>query len=251
MLTFLEKYINKDYSVDYRRAVLFSMINLNGDSVLDVGSGNTLMYEYIKDKFKKIYLSDVSDYLVKSIKDKTADNKQVEVLKIDAQKFQLDQPVDAIIACDVIEHLSDDDSALDHFYLNLKPNGRVFISVPAHPQLYGIRDKRLGHFRRYTKKSLKNKLIKAGFADIKIRYWNFLGVIPYFVSEKVLQTELKGPARFDNNNLSNKVINLFIRKILQIEAKIKFMPIGLTLIAEAKKPITQSGRQSQPISAMK
>lgn len=57
--------------------------------------------------------------------------------------------VDVVVALDVLEHLEDDDGVVRRVAEVLKPGGRLFVNVPAHPWLYGDHDVRLGHVRRY------------------------------------------------------------------------------------------------------
>jgi SAM-dependent methyltransferase len=230
----LEKFQDRNFTNDYRNLNLYSMIPRHGTSILDVGSGSGTIFQFLNIYYINIYLSDISKYHVKKLK-KFYQNKNVDILLLDAQNFSLSKTVDTISACDIIEHLPDDQKAINNFYNNLKPGGKIFISTAALPSLYGARDKRFGHYKRYTKKELFDMLKTAGFKNIKIKYWNMLGVIPYFISEKIMGTELHAPARFKIDSLLKKIINKILYLFLFIESKINFLPIGLNLIATAQK----------------
>ena len=52
----------------------------------------------------------------------------------------------------------------------LKKDGYILITVPAYQFLYSKKDKVLGHYRRYNKKSLRNEL--DAFKIKKISYFN-------------------------------------------------------------------------------
>lgn len=108
---------------------------------------------------------------------------RVESLNSEKRKF------DTIVMIDVLEHIENDRGALQSIHEKLNPEGRVVILVPAYQFLYGKRDKNIGHFRRYTKNELTKKMRDAGFKIIESRYWNMLGVGPYFVAEKVMKKE--------------------------------------------------------------
>jgi hypothetical protein len=86
---------------------------------------------------------------------------------------------DAIYLIDVLEHIEDDLSVLKHFYSKLNSMGRLFIYVPARMELYSAFDKSIGHFRRYSLKELKAKVIASGFKIEEARYHELLG---YFAS---------------------------------------------------------------------
>ena len=64
------------------------------------------------------------------------------------------EPADIIVMHDVLEHLADDAAAARYLGSLLKQGGRLIISVPALPGLFGHHDVLLGHYRRYTKSSL-------------------------------------------------------------------------------------------------
>ncbi len=61
---------------------------------------------------------------------------------------------DAILYIDVLEHIQDDRAEMARAAAHLNPGGSVIVLAPAHPWLYTPFDAAIGHFRRYTKKSL-------------------------------------------------------------------------------------------------
>jgi SAM-dependent methyltransferase len=72
-------------------------------------------------------------------------------------------PFDLACLFDVLEHIDDDVAVLEHLYGLLRPSGILFLTVPAHPALWSDFDKEAGHRRRYTRKILEGKLLRAGF----------------------------------------------------------------------------------------
>ena len=90
-----------------------------------------------------------------------------------------DNSITFLYSLNVLEHIKDDEDILRLWFKKLAPNGRILIYVPAFNILYTSLDKLVGHFRRYTKKELNDKLIKAGFDVKKIRYADCMG---YFAS---------------------------------------------------------------------
>ncbi|HVH78374.1 MAG TPA: class I SAM-dependent methyltransferase, partial [Stellaceae bacterium] len=71
--------------------------------------------------------------------------------------------VDALGLFDVLEHIEDDFGALRTFHRCLGPGGRLYLTVPAYQWLASDRDRALGHFRRYSLKSLRALVAQAGF----------------------------------------------------------------------------------------
>jgi SAM-dependent methyltransferase len=64
---------------------------------------------------------------------------------------------------DVLEHIEDDAATLRHVHRLLRPDGRLFLTVPAYPFLTSVDDVYAGHFRRYTTASIGRVLAEAGF----------------------------------------------------------------------------------------
>ncbi len=82
---------------------------------------------------------------------------------------------DRIYSCDVIEHIEDDITALKQLHAKLAAGGKIFLYVPAFNMLYSSMDKKVGHFRRYTKTDLVNKAKLAGFKITCAGYFDSVG----------------------------------------------------------------------------
>jgi SAM-dependent methyltransferase len=71
-----------------------------------------------------------------------------------AVQFMAEPPeeeFDLVLLLDVLEHVEKDERFLAKLVQrNLAPGGRVIVSVPAWPRLFGPHDRALGHHRRYT-----------------------------------------------------------------------------------------------------
>ena len=55
-----------------------------------------------------------------------------------------------------------------------------------------------GHFRRYRRKELTERLREAGFQIDSVRSWNALGWLPYFVSQRIFRREIGADLRRDS-----------------------------------------------------
>jgi SAM-dependent methyltransferase len=69
----------------------------------------------------------------------------------------------AVALFDVLEHIEHDVAFLDTIAELLKPEGRIYITVPAHMWLWSEEDVRAGHFRRYTAASARDVCEQANF----------------------------------------------------------------------------------------
>ena len=71
---------------------------------------------------------------------------------------------------DVLEHVGDSASFLGEIERCLARNGRLYITVPAHPWLWSDDDVAAGHFRRYTLGTLSREVEAAGFTPLYSTY---------------------------------------------------------------------------------
>ncbi|MGD1067922.1 MAG: methyltransferase domain-containing protein, partial [Vulcanimicrobiaceae bacterium] len=63
-----------------------------------------------------------------------------------------------VVMHDVLEHIEDDEAAVSQLRGLVADGGTVVLSVPALMSLFGRHDEELGHFRRYTARSLRRVL---------------------------------------------------------------------------------------------
>ncbi len=83
---------------------------------------------------------------------------------------QLDgEQYDFACAFEVLEHMEDDVKALEQWRELVRPGGSLVLSVPAHPRLYGPWDELAGHYRRYRRAELEERLERAGFDVVELR----------------------------------------------------------------------------------
>jgi len=82
---------------------------------------------------------------------------------------------DLVFSSNVLEHIENDTEAITQLRKILKPNGKLVTYVPAFPLLFSDLDRAVGHFRRYTKKDLNEKMSSCGLEVEKIHYVDSLG----------------------------------------------------------------------------
>ena len=82
---------------------------------------------------------------------------------------------DAILSADVLCHEGvDEEGALGEFRRCLAPGGLLLLNLPAYPWLYSAHDAAVANARRYARGALHRQLATAGFAEIRLGYWNSL-----------------------------------------------------------------------------
>lgn len=79
----------------------------------------------------------------------------VKVINSILGDFDTEQTFDSIIYIDVLEHIERDQEEVRIAFSHLKPGGNLVILSPAHQFLFSPFDASIGHFRRYSKSSLR------------------------------------------------------------------------------------------------
>jgi SAM-dependent methyltransferase len=83
----------------------------------------------------------------------------------------LEQPFDAALAFDLIEHLDDDRATVARLARLLAPGGAIVIGVPALPELFSEFDRVQGHRRRYLPATLRQAFAGSGLRVERILWW--------------------------------------------------------------------------------
>lgn len=86
---------------------------------------------------------------------------------------------------DVIEHVEDDLAFVRTLRDSLRPNGRLFVTVPAFGALWSDDDAAAGHFRRYSPETLKQTLVRAGMRVELITCLFLFLPLPVFIFRRI------------------------------------------------------------------
>lgn len=203
--------------------------------ILNVGAATGATSEMLS-KYGKVTSLEYDEFCCKFLKEKTG----IEAINASLTELPFENnSYDMICAFDVIEHIENDNKAVEEIYRVLKPKGKYFITVPAFQSLWSNHDVVNHHFRRYKKKQL-NKLIES--KNLKIdhsTYFNFWLFIPISITRFILNniprkkdSNLSGS---DNEILqSSNIINRILYRIFHSEKfllriNIKF-PFGISIL---------------------
>lgn len=100
---------------------------------------------------------------------------------------------DTVMYVNVMEHVEKDREEVELASSCLRAGGHLLIFVPAQPWLYGSADELFGHYRRYTKESLSALLPADDWEVIDLRYFDVLGMLPWWVSFVLLRSKKMSP----------------------------------------------------------
>ena len=233
-----------DYSEDALQAVREGRLLINrydewlfdefkpylGQRILEVGCGLGNLLGHFLERALVVGI-ETSSESVDHVRRQYANNQNVQ-----AHKYSITDPevlklaglgFDTAVSLNVFEHIRDDELALRHTLALLQPGGALILIVPSHQSLYGTMDSSIGHYRRYTKDSMQEKMEQVGFQVQHQKYINILGALGWWLNGRVLKKTVppSGQLRFFNQ----------LVPVLRTFESLFDSPFGISLLTVAKK----------------
>ena len=152
----------------------------------------------------------------------------------------------AIGLFDVLEHIEHDQVFLGDIWKYLIPGGRVYLSVPAWPQLWSYEDVDAGHRRRYTIQEICESIRSCGFEIEYATYFFGFLVLPIFLFRRLpFSLGITGKKSFAeraprDHHIKSPLIGSIMgqlanRELKRIRARVR-MRFGASCLVVAKKP---------------
>jgi len=138
---------------------------------------------------------------------------------------------DTVIYIHVLEHIEKHREALDKTAELINKGGYVLIEVPALPFLFSVHDEMLGHYRRYTKKIMREAINDEYYETVRMFYNDPIGMFGSLLYFKILKKKLntsEGVSLVKNQGgIYDKYVIPFERRL----EKFVTFPFGLSLTA--------------------
>ena len=207
--------------------------------ILDIGcAGGPLLIDLQHDGFTNLYGLDFSEEAIKTCKERGLSN--VFVMDGHYPDFE-ENSFDIIISSDSLEHLEKDEVALANWHKILKPNGELFVFVPAYLFLWSGHDVINHHYRRYSKHLLKSRIMNAGFKIERSHFWNFAIFFPtavFRLFQRAFFASKINKAPKDQLDSFNPLVNKLLIGWMKLENKLFKsigLPVGVSTFVKAKK----------------
>lgn len=215
---------------------MFSVVSTDfKGEILEIGSGIGNISSYCIKEGYNFSASDLRPEYCEFLQNKFKGHKnfkgtyQIDIIDphFDEKYAALFNKFNVVFALNIIEHVSDDDLAIKNCLKFLKEGGKLVILVPAFMFLYNSFDRGLGHYRRYTRKKLETLFLQNNLKVTKSRYFNFAGVLGWWVSGNILRKKTIPSGQM---RLYNLLVGVF--KIIDYFTK-PF--VGLSIIVSGEK----------------
>ncbi|MBI1902338.1 MAG: glycosyltransferase [Planctomycetia bacterium] len=215
----------------YNRWLLDQVRPYLGDRLLEAGSGMGNLSCQLLHR-ERLVLVDNDEIYVPLLERRFGNRDNVRVDCADltdgaAYKLWRDEALDTIFCSNVLEHLGPDEDVLEFFHDTLVPGGHCVMIVPAGKWLYTPIDRELGHFRRYTRNELAEKMSAAGFQIVHQRQFSRLGSVGWAVSGHVLRRRHLSPRQM-----------IWYDRLLPLAKVLDYLlPVpGMSLLMVGRKP---------------
>ena len=205
-------------------------------SVLDVGCGAGGLVAWLLDHGYDARGIDLSGAIVAAAQENLRacglDATRIREASVDTLVEQGDL-ADNIVNMDCLEHIEDDHAAFAGLVSAVRPGGKLIVTVPAIPSLFGAKDRAVGHYRRYTPGRLKELAARHPLRVDELKYWNLLGVAPTFVAVRLFDRAVDESFRYGEAGAGKRALRRGLSAWFRhVENRIK-PPLGLTLLMVA------------------
>lgn len=199
--------------------------------VIEYGAGAGTVSKLLSPFADRLTLVEPSNNLSELLQAQFGENSRTEVATETLEQHTTRMKsgsADTIVLVNVLEHIEDDETAVSELLRLLKPGGHLLIFVPALQPLMSKLDQALGHYRRYHKADLARKLARPGGELVSCRYFDFIGIAPWFVLNTLL-----GSTNFDPRlvRINDRIVVPAARMLERLISP----PIGKNLIAVVRK----------------
>ena len=239
---FYYKLEDNSYWFNHRNQVILLLINtyFNKREFLDIGGGNGFNSLSLQESIENVYMLEPGFQGCLNAQSRGVTNIICSTL---SDLIQESVSFDSIGLFDVLEHINDDIEFLNDINKVLENEGHLILTVPAFNFLWSKEDVDAGHYRRYKKKELVNKIENAGFSVEFSSYFFSILTLPifffraipsYFLNKSQDSKSTENQHKLPDNFIG-RMINAFLRKELIDLKKLRSKRFGSSLIIVAKK----------------
>lgn len=226
--------------LEYKTELIKPFLEKNkGFNALDIGCGDGFFTFKVLELGYRVDAMDVSVEAIRSTEErikKLDTSEYINIFNKDLFEFESRKKYDVILCLEVLEHIKDDIKALKRINSLLKKDGLLILSVPHRQDLWNYSDEVGGHYRRYSKVGLTEKLKHADFEIDKIFDYGFPFIRSFTHGFSVpLAKRQNSQITPPRNTFFNRMLSKILRNMCKIDSLFLNNDRGITLIAIARK----------------
>lgn len=203
--------------------------------ILEIGAGFGTYTQFLL-QHGPVLCADIDQSCLEAIRERYA-GEHVQTAQVDLNcaedvRALARHRCQSAFSTNVFEHVEHDREALRNVRAALAPNAHLCLIVPSHPALYGYMDTQAGHFRRYTRRSVTQTLIEAGWQVRRTFYINALGGCGWWFNHRFLK-----PKPLHSRTINNQLV-LYDRLLVPAARMTDWLFrsfFGLSVVAIAQK----------------
>ncbi len=221
-----------------RNALILSMLETHfpdAESFLEIGCGTGYVLSGIRQAHPQMKLRG-SEIYTAGLGFASSRARGADLMQMDARKMPFFEEFDVIGAFDVLEHIMEDEAVLSQMHESVKPGGGILVTVPQHPFLWSEQDVAACHVRRYTRRELEEKMIRAGFRVERATSFVSLLFPLMMASRLVAKQKTTDPmSELRLGRTTNRIFEVLMNLELKLISSGLSMPFGGSLLMVGRK----------------
>ena len=216
-----------DDALNYRDWIVDLAAPHLGERLLEVGAGHGTFTERFAD-FGSVVAVEPGEYAAARLGERFGRRRSGHDRVPASPRTSTTDGFDAAVMINVLEHIDDEQAILADLHRRLGADGHLVLWVPAFMMLFSDFDRRLGHHRRYRRRSAR-KLVEAnGFEVVTSRYVNLPGWFSWLLMVRLAGIE-------PTNAATIRIFDRWIVPVVRwIEDRVR-MPFGQSIFLVARR----------------
>ncbi|MDR1491242.1 MAG: glycosyltransferase [Planctomycetaceae bacterium] len=171
-----------DYARNYTRWVAKLAAKRCGEKIIEIGAGIGLASRYLAQR-NQLAVTETDSERLKILRNLFDGNQTAEVFEENVSFDSFSETIvrktgkfDTVVLLDHLAKTSEPDELLTRLKNLLSDDGKILLTVPLLPFLFGNADRIVGRVRRFSKREILSLLKRNGFQTIEYRSFNALAV---------------------------------------------------------------------------